>query len=133
MTTALATFRPAASPGVALARGLAWFSIGLGLAELALPRTLSRGLGLGRHPALVTGYGVREVAAGLGILLGADPAPWIQGRIAGDALDLATLAAPLLARRGHRRADAAALLAVAGITALDLLCARQLGVLPRRR
>jgi len=30
----------------ALARGLGWFSIGLGLAEVLAPRTLTRALGL---------------------------------------------------------------------------------------
>ena len=130
MATSLDT---APRQGLALARGLAWFSIALGVTELVLPRTLSRTLGLGRRPGLVAGYGLREIGAGVGILLGADPAPWIRVRIAGDALDLATLAVPFVARPGHRRADAVALLAVAGVTALDLLCARQLGVLPRPR
>lgn len=135
MTTALDTVRSPAPPvqrqGLALARGLGWFSIVLGVTEVMLPHTLSRTLGLGRRPALLAGYGVREIAAGVGILLGADPAPWIQARIAGDALDLATLAVPLVARPGHRGADATALLAVAGVTALDILCARQLGASPR--
>ncbi len=130
MTTALDTIRspspPAAHQGLALARGLGWFSIALGLAELVLPHTLSRSLGLGRRPALLAGYGVREVAAGVGLLLGADPAPWVQARIAGDALDLATLAVPLFASPGHRGRAATAVLAVAGVTALDILCARQL-------
>ncbi len=131
MSTSLVPAAP--RQGLALARGLAWFSIALGVTELVLPRTLSRSLGLGRRPQLVAGYGLREVGAGLGLLLGADPAPWIRARIAGDALDLATLAVPLVARPGHRGADAAALLAVAGVTALDLLCARQLGALPGPR
>ncbi len=135
MTTALDTVRRPAAPaprqGLALARGLGWFSIALGLTELLLPRTLARTLGLGHRPALVAGYGVREVGVGVGILLGADPAPWIQARIAGDALDLATLAVPLVARPGHRGADVTALLAVIGTTALDLFCARQLGALSR--
>ncbi len=135
MTTALDTIRrpapPAGRQGLALARGLGWFSIALGVTELVLPRTLSRTLGLGRRPALLAGYGVREIAAGAGLLLGADPAPWVQARIAGDALDLATLAVPLFARPRHRGAAAAAVLAVAGVTALDILCARRLGALPR--
>ena len=137
MTTALETIpRPAAAArrqGLALARGLGWFSIVLGLTELVLPGTLSRTLGLGRRPGLVAGYGVREIAAGVGILLGADPAPWIQARIAGDALDLATIAVPLFTRPDRRDVDLAALLVTAGVTALDILCARRLGALPRLR
>ena len=135
MTTALDTIRSPALPdrsqAFALARFLGWFSIALGVTELVLPHTLSRALGLGRRPGLLAAYGVREIAAGAGILLGANPAPWVQARIAGDALDLATLAAPLVASRGHRGASALAALAVAGVTALDILCARQLSAPPR--
>ena len=96
-----------------------------------LPHTLSRTLGLGRRPGLLATYGVREIAAGAGILLGANPAPWVQARIAGDALDLATLAAPLVANPRHRGAGALAVLAVAGVTALDILCAHRLSAPPR--
>lgn len=137
MTTALDTVRratPAGREGLALARGLGWFSLVLGATELALPGALSRTLGLGNRPALVVaGYGLREVGVGAGILLAADPAPWIQARIAGDALDLATLAVPLATRPDRRSADLTALLLTVGITALDLLCARRLGALPSLR
>ncbi|MGI4977931.1 MAG: hypothetical protein ACRYG6_13405 [Janthinobacterium lividum] len=136
MSTALATVRtasPAGHQGRDLARGLGWFSLVFGLTELALPGALSRTLGFGNRPALVAAYGVREIAAGAGILLGGDPAPWIQARIAGDALDLATIAVPLFTRPDRREVDLTALLVTAGVTALDILCARRLGALPRLR
>ena len=42
-------------------------------------------------------YGVREIAAGMGILgsRNGDRAPWVWSRVAGDALDLASLSGGL--------------------------------------
>ena len=78
-----------------VARGLGWFSIGLGLAEVLAPRALTRGLGMEGHEQIVQAYGVREIATGIGILSSNQPAPWIWGRVGGDALDIATLATGL--------------------------------------
>ena len=77
--------------GDALAQGLGWFSIGLGLVQLASARAVANGLGLHGQERLVQAYGLREIATGLGILAarGEDRAPWLWGRVAGDALDLA--------------------------------------------
>ena len=75
-----------------MARGLGWFSIGLGLAEVLAPRALTRGLGMEGNEQLVQAYGLREIATGIGILSSDQPAPWIWGRVGGDALDMATLA-----------------------------------------
>lgn len=110
-----------------LARGLGWFSVGLGLAELLTPRTLTEQLGMEGKEELLRFYGAREMAAGLGILIGGNPAPWIWGRVAGDVLDLATLATGLDAHNARKGNVAIALAAVAGVTALDGLCARALG------
>ena len=109
-----------------LATGLGWFSIGLGLAELAAPGSLCRWLGMEGREGLIRAYGVREIAAGVGILTQEDPSPWLWGRVAGDALDLATLASAL--RDGNPRQGnvGLALAAVAGVTALDILCAQAL-------
>jgi len=78
-----------------MARGLGWFSIGLGLAEVLAPRALTRGLGMEGNEQLVQAYGLREIATGIGILSSDQPAPWIWGRVGGDALDMATLAGGL--------------------------------------
>ena len=109
-----------------LARGLGWFGIGLGLAELLLPRTLARSSGLRGREALLQVYGLREVATGLGILAARDPTPWLWGRVAGDALDLATLGGALEDDNPGRSRAAVAFGAVAGVAALDLVCARAL-------
>ena len=108
-------------------QGLGWFSIGLGLAELLAPHAVARSIGLRGHEKLIAGYGAREIAAGIGILASRDPTPWIWGRVAGDTLDLATLAGGLAAGRGRERSNAGlAIAAVAGVTLLDLLCDRAL-------
>src|SRR5690554_4598911 len=81
--------------GKSLANGLGVFSIGLGLVELLAPKTLARNLGMEGQEKLLQFYGLRELGVGLGILAAADPTPWIKGRIAGDMLDLGSLAIQL--------------------------------------
>ena len=115
------------SPGLdALARGLGWFSIGLGLAELVAPRGLTRALGLQGHERLVQAYGVREIATGVAILAAKDPTPWIWGRVGGDALDLATLAGGFHEDNRQKGSVGVALGAVAAVSALDVYCASAL-------
>ena len=109
-----------------LAKGLAWVGIGLGVAEIAVPRLLSRLVGTKGHHALIRGYGVREIASGIRILTKPrDPGPmWV--RVAGDAMDLAALGAAFVSDKNRRGKTACAIAAVAGVTALDLLCAQDL-------
>ena len=109
-----------------LARGLGWFSVGLGVAELLAPRALSRATGLRRSGSLLAGYGVREIATGVGILMSDDPTPWIWGRIGGDVLDIGTLGAGLANPRTDKSRVLAGLLAVASVTVLDVICVRAL-------
>ena len=104
----------------ALARALGWFSLGLGLAELFMTRRLARATGMQGREGLLRLYGVREIAQGAGILMARDRTPWIMGRVAGDALDIATLASARNAKA------AAAILAVGGVAALDVCTARAL-------
>jgi hypothetical protein len=110
----------------AMAEGLGWFSIGLGLGELLAPRALARFLGLDSYAGVIQAYGAREVATGIGILTQADPTPWLWGRVAGDALDLATLAAGLSEERARTQNIGLALAAVSGVTVLDVICAQSL-------
>jgi hypothetical protein len=117
----------------ALARGLGWFSIALGVAEVAAPGRLARALGMEGYEPLVVAYGAREIATGVGILTSDDPAPWVWGRVAGDALDIATVAAGLSGDNPRRENAAVALVSLLGITAVDLYCARGLGEERERR
>ncbi len=106
------------------ARALGWFSLGLGLAQVLAPRAVARATGMGARETLVRACGLREIATGLGLLLARDPTPWLCARVAGDAVDLATLGAHV--GRGNPRSTNAALAvaAVAGVTAVDALSAR---------
>jgi hypothetical protein len=118
----------------ALAQGLGWFSIGLGIAELAAPGKLARFLGIDERTDLIRVYGMREIATSLGILSQDDPTTWMWGRVGGDVLDLGTLAAGF--GRSHQRQNVGlAIAAVAGVMALDLYCAQALraGAEDRRR
>ena len=110
----------------ALARGLGVFSIALGLFEVVAARSLTRALGMQGNETLVRLYGLREIAKGVGILASNDPMPWMWGRVAGDALDLATLATGLEGDNPKRDNVMLALASVAGVTALDIYCAQTL-------
>jgi hypothetical protein len=109
-----------------LARGLGWFSIGLGAAELFAPKRMSKLIGLSNHATLIQLMGVREIAAGIGVLTEGTPARSMAARVGGDALDLALLGAGLMSSKNQRGRVLAATAAVAGVTALDVLCRRQL-------
>ncbi len=116
-----------------LARGLGWFSLALGAAELLAPRKLTNVIGADEHDALTRGYGVREIGAGIGILASRDPTPWVWARVAGDLLDLATLAPTLQEDNPRRPYAMTAFGNVAAITVLDLFCAMSLSRSDRSR
>lgn len=105
-----------------VASSLGWFSIGLGLAELLMTRRLARATGMQGRESLLRLYGVREVATGVGLLAAKRREPWLWARVAGDALDLASLS-----RGANRTRAGAAMAAVAGVAAVDLQAARALG------
>ena len=108
-----------------LARGLGWFSIALGVAELVMPRTVARVCGMQVGATTVQMYGLREIATGVGILFADDPRPWLWGRVAGDVMDASTLAAHTdLDDAQSMRRTGVALANVAAITAIDVYAAR---------
>jgi uncharacterized membrane protein len=109
-----------------LAVGLGWFSIALGVAELAAPYSVARFIGVAPTEQTITtlrASGAREVGNGMAILAQPDRATWLWSRAAGDALDLASLGAAPTTDRGRATLAAAAVL---GVAALDVLCARKL-------
>jgi hypothetical protein len=106
-----------------LATGLGWFSIGIGLVQLLAPRAVVRTTGASAGADLMRGYGLREIATGVAILSARDPKPWILVRLAGDALDLMTVAPTLGDDRRERGNAAGATAAVLGVTAVDAYCA----------
>ena len=71
-------------------------------------------------------FGLREIAAGVGLLSQDRLAPWLWARVAGDALDLAVLGSAFAGAPGRRANVGFATGAVAGVTALDVLAGRRL-------
>lgn len=112
---------PPSNGGLSTFLGL--FSIGLGLWEVLSPRGVAAATGV-RYPGLLRAYGVREIGAGLGILSTPRPAGWLWARVAGDILDLATIAAAYAqGNETDRPKTLVAAAAVAGVTALDVIAA----------
>ena len=128
-------FRRSRSSGITqdLAYGLGWFSIGLGAAEVLAPRALARTLGMRGSESMLRAYGLREIATGIGILSSRNPAPWLWGRVGGDALDIATLAGGYRDENPRKQNVGIALAAVAGVTVLDIVCAQALSMESGRR
>ena len=85
-------------PLAPIVKGLGWFSLGLGLAELLAPRQLSRGAGIRQNKLLLQGYGLREIVTGLGILCRR-----IRGPGSGAASPATFLMSQLWRRRPTRR------------------------------
>ncbi|WP_458094789.1 hypothetical protein [Roseomonas sp. WA12] len=104
-----------------LARGLGWFSFALGAAELFGARPLARALGMRGFEPLIRFYGAREIVAGMATL-SATPQMGVVSRIAGDAIDIITLLAFLRRDNPRRNNVEVALVAVVGVTLLDILC-----------
>jgi hypothetical protein len=109
----------------AVARALGWFGIALGAAELLMPGAVARASGLRGRDTLVRACGAREIATGIGLLASRRPMWWMWARVAGDALDAATLS------RGRSRQAGLSLAVVAAVAAADVACAAALSR-PRR-
>lgn len=113
----------AAHDGEKLARGLGWLSVGLGLAEVLAPRAVSRAIGVPERRLALSAFGLREIAAGVGILSKRRPAGWLWGRVLGDAIDLAALARAARSPLAQRGRVALASASVLGVTFLDVVAA----------
>lgn len=109
-----------------LARGLGWFSIGLGAVQLFAPRLLTEALGVEGKESLVRGCGARSLITGIGALSD-NPVPAIWGRVGGDALDIAGLSMGLRDNNPKRRNVELALAAALATAAVDVYCAQALG------
>jgi uncharacterized membrane protein len=111
-----------------LSRSLGWFSLGLGLTEIAAPHVLARAIGIdprGATGPTLRAMGVRECLTGLGVLLQPRRPRSLWARIAGDAVDLALLGLAAGTRRTSTPRLIGAIAAVAGVTALDVIAARR--------
>jgi len=118
-----------------LSNALGWFSIGLGLAEIAAPRGAARLIGMRDGPrtrTLMRAVGVREITSGVGNLMRPTSASWMWTRVAGDVMDLTLLGSALNAEHTQRNRATAATAAVLGIAALDLWSSERLARAPGR-
>jgi uncharacterized membrane protein len=110
--------------GGTLVNSLGWFSLALGLAELAAPREVARLIGVPddeSHQQTLRACGLREIATGAGILLNPSrPTGWVWARVAGDVMDLALLGGALRSPRSDRERVMRTAAAVAGVTLLDV-------------
>src|ERR1700712_2503183 len=106
-----------------LARALGWFSIGLGAIELFAPRAFTRTLGAEGNEGLVRLYGAREIASGF-LTLSLEKNAGLWGRLAGDGLDILTVASTLRPSNPKRGNVGLALLMLASVTVLDLVAAQ---------
>lgn len=125
------------SQGDQLANVLGWFSLGLGLAQVAAPGDVARFIGVSDdadNRTIMRAVGMREIMSGVGILTQPRPAGWLWARVGGDVMDLALLSGALNSDNTQQRNRVMkATAAVVGVTLLDLLCGQQLSRQPEER
>jgi uncharacterized membrane protein len=109
-----------------LARALGWFSIGLGMTEVAAPGTIARITGMNGNRGLIRALGMREIASGVGILSRRKPVGWLWSRVFGDVVDLAVLSKAAASPHANRLRVAAAAAAVGSVTVLDFKSSQEL-------
>lgn len=110
-----------------LARGLGWFSFGLGVTELLAPRFIARISGIPeKRSNVIRLYGLREIASGIGIFAQKNPAEAVWSRVAGDVLDLTSLGLACTSPDAKRGRITFATANVLAVTALDVIAAKQL-------
>jgi hypothetical protein len=105
-----------------IVKGLGWFSIGMGLAQLLAPRAMAKASGMPENRiGLMRAVGVRELATGVGLLSRRQPTMWLWTRVAGDAMDLTILGFNAGHAAARKDRVGAAGLAVAGVAVLDVM------------
>jgi uncharacterized membrane protein len=125
------TPRVGPGPNEELADLLGWFSVGLGVSQILMPRVVSRICGVaGENTTLMRTLGVRELTSGVGILTQRKPTSWLWSRVAGDIMDLALLGKVYSNGENKRGRTTFATAAVLGVLALDVLSAQQLAHSP---
>ena len=120
--------------GESLADFLGVFSIGLGLAQVLAPESMSKICGIkdaeGNKP-IMRALGAREISHGVAILSRQQPEKALWSRVAGDALDLALLGKVMANPENSRSRALFATANVLAVTALDVMAARTVSRQPR--
>lgn len=112
-----------------LADGLGWISLALGAAATVAPARVAHMIGLRADRDtcdVIRAVGFREIASGAGILAKTRPTGWVWARVGGDVMDLALLGSAFGRNDANTGRVAMAAGAVAGIAAVDVLCAQRL-------
>jgi uncharacterized membrane protein len=120
--------------GESLANFLGLFSIGLGMAQVLAPAGMSKLIGVeddDGNRTLMRTMGMREITNGVAILSKQQPEKAVWSRVAGDALDLAFLGRALANPSNKRGRTLFATANVLAVTALDVMCAKQLSRQPQ--
>lgn len=116
------------TPAMRASRLLGWVSFAIGAAELLAPKKTARAAGINENKTgLLRAYGAREVLAGVGSH-SVYPVPALWSRVAGDILDIATvaLAAEKNEQGKRNRNNWITLGLLTGITVVDALVASRL-------
>ncbi len=113
-------------------QGLAALSIGLGLAELLAGDRIARRLGVPERAGVVRAFGVRELVSGAGLIARPRASANAWGRVAGDVLDLAALAAVLRTPGTRKGAAWAGAAFVAGALVADVVAGKAMREEERR-
>lgn len=108
-----------------ISKGLGWLSLGLGVAEVLAGKAVGKAVGAEDKHKMVRGHGLREIASGAGMLAGKHQGPLMWSRMAGNAMEIASLGASLMKTKSRKGAALAALGAVAVATVIDVLAAKQ--------
>jgi uncharacterized membrane protein len=120
--------------GESLADFLGVFSLGLGLAQVLAPESMSKICGIKDaegNRKLMRALGAREISNGIAILSRQQPEKALWSRVAGDALDLALLGKVMANPENSRGRALFATANVLAVTALDVMAARTLSKQPR--
>ena len=120
--------------GESLANFLGLFSIGLGMAQTLAPGAMTKLVGVqddDGNRKLMRAMGMREISHGVAILSKQQPEKAVWSRVAGDALDLALLGRALANPDNNRGRTLFATANVLAVTALDVMCAKQLSRQPK--
>ncbi len=104
-------------------QAFAGLSFALGAGELLAGKRLARSMGVPQHSGIVRAFGVRELAAGAALAAKPASSTNMWGRVIGDLIDLAALAAVLRTGSARNKVAWGGLAFVGGALLADLAAA----------
>jgi hypothetical protein len=116
------------TPAMRASRVLGWVSFAIGAAELIAPKKVAKAVGMKEdRTGLLRAYGLREIMAGVGSH-SVYPVPALWSRVAGDVLDIATvaMAADRNEEGSRSRNTWIAIAVLASVTLIDAMVASRM-------